>query len=83
MTKKTALLKISELTTLLERAIQRETGRGVCNLSVEIDPETKTITTQGRTTTYYSKQLAQHAVNQFIHDEELQGYRYKNDITAT
>jgi hypothetical protein len=48
-----------ELATSIEQAVQRETGRGVADLTVEVSPQG--ILLRGRCTTYYTKQLAQHA----------------------
>ena len=47
------------LAASIERAVQMETGRGVDDLTVEVSPEG--ICLKGRCTTYYTKQLAQHA----------------------
>lgn len=49
-----------ELVASIERAVQRETDRGVADLTVEVSPQG--IQLRGRCTTYYTKQLAQHAV---------------------
>ncbi len=48
-----------ELAAWIERAVQRETGHGVRNLAVEVDRDG--VRLSGRCTTYYCKQLAQHA----------------------
>lgn len=53
------LAEAEQLAASIERAVQRETGRGVRDLSVEINPNG--ILLKGRCTTYYCKQLAQHA----------------------
>ena len=47
------------LATSIEQAVQRETGRGVADLTVEVSPQG--IQLRGRCNTYYTKQLAQHA----------------------
>lgn len=47
------------LAASIERAVQRETGRRVRNLSVEVTRDG--ILLRGRCETYYCKQLAQHA----------------------
>ena len=47
------------LAASIEQAVQRETGRGVANLTVEVGPQG--IQLRGRCNTYYTKQLAQHA----------------------
>lgn len=47
------------LAASIERAVQRETGRRVRNLSVEVTRDG--ILLRGRCDTYYCKQLAQHA----------------------
>ncbi len=48
-----------KLAASIERAVQRETGRGVADLTVEVSPQG--VLLRGRCTTYYTKQLAQHA----------------------
>lgn len=48
-----------KLAASIERAVQRETGRGIADLIVEVSPQG--ILLRGRCTTYYTKQLAQHA----------------------
>ena len=48
-----------ELAASIERAVQRETGRQVRNLSVEVNRDG--VRLRGHCTTYYCKQLAQHA----------------------
>ena len=48
-----------ELAVSIERAVQRETGRQVRNLSVEVNRDG--VRLRGHCTTYYCKQLAQHA----------------------
>lgn len=48
-----------ELAASIERAVQRETGRSVNDLLVEVSPQG--VRLRGRCTTYYTKQLAQHA----------------------
>jgi hypothetical protein len=48
-----------ELAASIERAVQQETGRGVSNLTVEINRDG--VLLKGRCSTYYCKQLAQHA----------------------
>ena len=53
------LEEAEELATSIEQAVQRETGRGVDDLTVEVSPQG--ILLKGRCTTYYTKQLAQHA----------------------
>lgn len=53
------LEEAEELAASIERAVQRETGRGVDDLTVEISPQG--VLLRGRCTTYYTKQLAQHA----------------------
>jgi len=47
------------LAASIERAVQRETGRGVRNLGVEVNRNGVRLT--GYCHTYYCKQLAQHA----------------------
>jgi hypothetical protein len=54
------LEEAEELAASIEQAVQRETGRGVADLTVEVSPQG--ILLRGRCTTYYTKQLAQHAV---------------------
>jgi osmotically-inducible protein OsmY len=53
------LEEAESLAASIERAVQRETGRGVRNLRVEVGREG--VMLRGRCTTYYCKQLAQHA----------------------
>lgn len=53
------LEEAEELAASIERAVQRETGRGVDDLMVEVSPQG--ILLRGRCTTYYTKQLAQQA----------------------
>jgi osmotically-inducible protein OsmY len=53
------LEEAEELAASIEQAVQRETGRGVADLTVEVSPQG--ILLRGRCTTYYTKQLAQHA----------------------
>jgi hypothetical protein len=47
------------LAASIERAVQRETDRGVADLTVEVSARGVRLT--GRCHTYYTKQLAQHA----------------------
>jgi len=53
------LEEAEELANSIERAVLRETGHGVRDLSVEVNREG--VWLKGRCTTYYCKQLAQHA----------------------
>ena len=53
------LAEAEELAASIERAVQRETGGAVHNLSVEVD--TDGIRLRGSCNSYYCKQLAQHA----------------------
>lgn len=53
------LEEAEELATSIEQAVLRETGHGVQDLLVEVDRQGVRLT--GRCTTYYCKQLAQHA----------------------
>jgi len=53
------LEEAEELAASIEQAVHRETGRGVDDLTVEVSPQG--ILLRGRCTTYYTKQLAQHA----------------------
>ena len=57
------------LAALIERAVQRETGNGVRDLTVEIDSQGVRLT--GQCTTYYCKQLAQHAVMAMSRGDQL------------
>ncbi len=54
-----ASIEREELAVSIKRAVQRETGYGVRNLRVEVDPDG--VRLNGRCSTYYCKQLAQHA----------------------
>ncbi len=53
------LAEAEELAASIERAVQLETGRGVRDLTVEINADGVRLT--GRCASYYTKQLAQHA----------------------
>ena len=53
------LHEAEELAASIEKAVHRETCYGVRNLSVEVDRNG--VRLRGRCTTYYCKQLAQHA----------------------
>ena len=53
------LAEAEELVAWIERAVQRETGGEVFNLSVEVSNDG--ILLRGSCTSYYCKQLAQHA----------------------
>jgi hypothetical protein len=53
------LEEAEQLAASIERAVQLETGRGVRNLWVEVNRDG--VLLNGRCTTYYCKQLAQHA----------------------
>jgi osmotically-inducible protein OsmY len=53
------LEEAEELAASIERAVQRETGRQIRDLSVEVDRDG--VRLRGSCTTYYCKQLAQHA----------------------
>jgi hypothetical protein len=53
------LEEAEELAASIEQAVQRETGRAVADLTVEVGPQG--ILLRGRCATYYTKQLAQHA----------------------
>jgi len=53
------LEEAEQLAASIESAVQRETGRGVRNLSVEVSRDG--VRLKGHCTTYYCKQLAQHA----------------------
>lgn len=53
------LEEAERLAARIERAVQRETGYGVHDLSVEVSDSG--VLLRGRCTSYYCKQLAQHA----------------------
>lgn len=53
------LEEAEKLAASIERAVQRKTGGGVRNLSVEVKDDG--VLLRGRCDTYYCKQLAQHA----------------------
>ncbi len=53
------LAEAERLVASIERAVQAETGRGVRDLSVEVSEEG--VLLRGRCSSYYTKQLAQHA----------------------
>jgi osmotically-inducible protein OsmY len=63
------LAEAEALAASIERAVQQETGRGVQNLGVEVSREGVRLT--GRCTTYYCKQLAQHAAMGIRADGQL------------
>ena len=48
-----------DLAVSIEKAVQRETGRRIRDLTVEVDRDG--VRLKGHCTTYYCKQLAQHA----------------------
>jgi len=48
------------LATSIQQAVEQETGHAIRDLAVEIQPEG--VLLKGQCRTYYSKQLAQHAV---------------------
>jgi hypothetical protein len=54
------LEEADELAASIERAVQYETGRGIADLTVEVGPQG--VRLKGHCDTYYTKQLAQHAV---------------------
>jgi len=53
------LVEAEQLANSIERAVMRETGRGVRDLRVEVSEDG--ILLRGRCETFYCKQLAQHA----------------------
>jgi len=53
------LEEAEELAASIERAVQRETGRQIRNLTVEVSRDG--VRLKGYCATYYCKQLAQHA----------------------
>ena len=53
------LAEAEQLAASIELAVQRETAHGVRDLTVEVSPEGVRLT--GRCTSFYCKQLAQHA----------------------
>ena len=53
------LEEAEELAASIERAVQRETAHGVRNLAVEVSR--RGVLLRGRCSSYYTKQLAQHA----------------------
>jgi len=53
------LEEAEELAASIERAVQRETGRQIRNLTVEVNRDG--VRLKGYCATYYCKQLAQHA----------------------
>jgi osmotically-inducible protein OsmY len=63
------LEEAEELAASIEQAVQRETGRGVADLAVEVSPQG--VLLRGRCTTYYTKQLAQHAAMSMPGGERL------------
>lgn len=63
------LAEAEELATLIERAVQMETGREVANLTVEVNDHG--VLLRGHCETYYTKQLAQHAAMRMPGGERL------------
>ncbi len=63
------LEEAAELAALIEMAIDRETGRGVSDLSITIEDEG--ITLAGRCESFYHKQLAQHAAMSYSGNRQL------------
>ena len=63
------LAEAEHLAASIERAVQRETSRGVRNLRVEIDGDG--VRLEGRCETFYCKQLAQHAAMCAAGDDHL------------
>jgi hypothetical protein len=63
------LEEAERLAASIERAVQCETDWGVDDLTVEIGPQGIRLT--GRCDTYYTKQLAQHAVMRVRGDDRL------------
>ena len=53
------LEEAEELAVSIEKAVQRETGRQIRNLTVEVNRDG--VRLKGHCATYYCKQLAQHA----------------------
>jgi hypothetical protein len=53
------LEEAEELAASIERAVQHETGHGISNLTVEVNRDG--VLLKGRCSSYYCKQLAQHA----------------------
>ena len=53
------LAEAERLAVSIERAVQEETAHAVRDLSVEVNPDG--VLLRGRCSTYYCKQLAQHA----------------------
>ncbi|HYT94231.1 MAG TPA: hypothetical protein VEL76_36280 [Gemmataceae bacterium] len=63
----------SNLTLLrqeLESRVQLRTGRRVRNLAIDVSPER--ILLQGQATSYHVKQLAQHGVQEYVPDAQLE-----------
>jgi hypothetical protein len=61
------LEEAERLAAQIENAVQRETGRAVSDLTVEVGPHG--IKLAGRCETYYTKQMAQHAAMQVSGDQ--------------
>jgi len=63
------LEEAERLAARIENAVQRETGRAVAGLAVEITPHC--VKLNGRCETYYTKQMAQHAAMQVSGGDRL------------
>jgi len=63
------LEEAERLVACIEREVHRQTAGGVRNLTVEVGPEG--VLLRGRCSTYYCKQLAQHAVMGLHHGRPL------------
>ena len=74
------LEEAEELAASIERAVQQETGRGVDHLMVEVGPQG--ICLKGRCSTYYTKQLAQHAAMS-ISRRRSSGQQHRSVLSVT
>ena len=59
------------LTQQIGEAVRSRTGGNVRELHVDVEPEQRRVVLTGRTSTYYSKQLATHAVYDVMNGAEL------------
>ena len=66
---KTASPTLQELTSSIKHRIHSRTHGRVWNLHVEIDGQA--VVLRGRTSTYYTKQLAQHGVLEITSDKSV------------
>lgn len=62
-------LDLPRLRQELELRVRARTGRRVQNLDIQLSPDG--VTLQGKTFTFYDKQMAQHSVREMLPDVRL------------